>query len=70
MNNNDYHNQLLKTLPESYQDWFKKEKEYLEKHVSKNSSVLEIGCGDGRSIFDLLIMTENITGIDHDEKAI
>ncbi len=70
MNNNDYHNQLLKALPESYQDWFKKEKEYLEKHVSKNSSVLEVGCGDGRSIFDLLPMTENITGIDHDEKAI
>ena len=70
MKNNDYHNQLLKTFPESYQDWFKKEQEYLERNISKNSSVLEVGCGDGRSIFDLLPMTENITGIDHDEKAI
>lgn len=70
MRNNDYHNQLLKSLPESYKHWFQAEKEYLEKHITKDASVLEVGSGDGRSIYDLIPITKNITGIDHDKNAI
>ncbi len=70
MKNNDYHNLLLQSLPESYKEWFQEERKYLEKIITKNSSVLEVGSGDGRSVVDILPITRNITGIDHDEKAI
>jgi len=70
MKNNDYHNILLQSLPESYKIWFDEEKKYLEKNINKNAKVLEIGSGDGRSIFDLIAITKNITGIDHNQKAI
>lgn len=70
MKNNDYHNLLLQSLPESYRIWFDEERKYLEKNILKDSNVLEVGSGDGRSIFDLIPITKNITGIDHDQNAI
>jgi ubiquinone/menaquinone biosynthesis C-methylase UbiE len=70
MKNNDYHNLLLRSLPQSYQTWFTEEKKYLEKHITPEASILEVGSGDGRSIFDLITITKNIIGIDHDEKAV
>lgn len=57
-------------LPDSYKKWFEMEKKYLQKHVTKNARVLEIGCGLGRNIQDILPVTKNITGIDHDKKTI
>lgn len=69
--NADYwQNFLLKNLPESYRKWFEEEKKYLQKIITVDAKVLEIGCGDGRSIFDILPVTKNVTGIDHDDKAI
>ncbi len=70
MKNNDYHNLLLKSLPESYRVWFEAEKTYLKDHIKPDSSVLEIGSGDGRSIYDLLPLTKNITAVDHDADAV
>ena len=61
---------LLINLPDSYKKWFKEEKKYLLKHITNDSNVLEVGCGNGRSIFDILSVTKNITGIDHDQKLI
>jgi len=61
---------LLKNLPESYHKWFEEEKKYLQKIITPDAEVLEVGCGDGRSIFDILPVTKNVTGIDHDDKAI
>jgi len=68
--NMDYWEFVLKNLPESYHKWFEEEKKYLQKIITPNAKVLEVGCGDGRSIFDILPITKNITGIDHDDKAI
>ena len=69
--NADYWASLLLTnIPDSYKKWFKEEKKYLLKHISSDSNVLEVGCGNGRSIFDILSVTKNITGIDHDQKLI
>ena len=48
----------------------KKKKKYLQKILTPDAKVLEVGCGDGRSIFDILPVTKNVTGIDHDDKAI
>lgn len=61
---------LLEDMPDSYRNWFKEEKKYLEEHISKDAKVLEVGCGEGRSIIDILDITKSIVGIDNDEKAI
>lgn len=70
MKNNDYHNLLLKSLPESYRVWFEAEKLYLKDHIKPGSLVLEIGSGDGRSIHDLFPITHNITAVDIDKEAV
>ena len=61
---------ILNDLPSSYRKWFNDEVAYLRKNITKNSKVLEVGCGDGRSIKDILSVTRDITGIDHDKKAV
>ncbi|MBW2990702.1 class I SAM-dependent methyltransferase [Candidatus Woesearchaeota archaeon] len=69
--NTDYwENYLMNQIPESYNIWFKAEKKYLHKHIKRNSRVLEVGCGAGRSIADILDITTNIVGIDHDSQAV
>jgi len=61
---------VLKNLPLAYKIWFEKEKEYLQQNITKNAKVLEIGCGEGRSLNDIINITENLTGIDHDPEAV
>src|SRR3989338_9709838 len=68
--NIDFWENLLANLPESYKRWFEEEKKYLQKIITPDAKVLEVGCGDGRSIFDILPITKNVTVIDHDDKAI
>jgi len=70
LKNIDFWEKLLKNMPNSYRRWFEEEKKYLQKHITKNARVLEVGCGDGRSIKDILDITTDIVGIDHDEKAV
>ncbi|MGV8140983.1 MAG: class I SAM-dependent methyltransferase [Candidatus Woesearchaeota archaeon] len=61
---------VLKNAPNSYKKWFREEKKYLQDNVRKDSTVLEVGCGNGRSINDLLLNTQKITGVDYDPKAV
>ncbi|MBU3897154.1 MAG: class I SAM-dependent methyltransferase [Nanoarchaeota archaeon] len=61
---------VLNTLPDSYIKWFKEEGEYLRSNITKDATVLEIGCGDGRSLKDILSVTKNLTGIEHDKESI
>lgn len=68
--NTDYWVNLLRNLPESYKKWFGEEKKYLQKIITIDAKVLEVGCGDGRSIFDILSKTKNVIGIDHDDRAV
>ena len=68
--NIDFWENLLANLPESYKKWFEEEKKYLQKTITPDAKVLEVGCGDGRSIFDILPITKNVTGIDHEDKAV
>ena len=65
-----YHKRVMDVLDPDYQKWFEQEAEYLRKTVTKNSKVLEVGCGEGRSLRDLLPITKNLTGIDYDQKAV
>lgn len=68
--NMDYRDMVLQNLPESYHKWFEAEREYLQEKILPNAKVLEVGCGDWRSIFDIIEITQDITWIDHDDKAI
>jgi len=68
--NVDYWTESLANMPQSFKDWFKEEKKYLQKIITPDAKVLDVGCGDGRSIFDIISITKNAVGIDHDEKAI
>ena len=68
--NIDYWIELLKNMPESYKKWFKEEKKYLRKTITPGTKILDVGCGDGRSIFDIISITRNVIGIDHNERAI
>lgn len=63
-------NHVLKNLPPAYKKWFVEEKKYLEQNIGKDSKVLDVGCGDGRSILDIISLTQNIVGIDHDQGVI
>ncbi len=57
-------------MPDSYKQWFKAEKKYLQKNIKENSTVLEVGCGTGRSLEYVLAKTNKIIGIDIDPDAI
>lgn len=70
MKNVDYWEKLIEEPPESYKLWFEAEKEYLIKNITKNSKVLDIGCGNGRIIKIIASTTKNIVGIDNEIKAI
>jgi len=68
--NIDYWESLLREMPATYKKSLDKENDYLIKNITKNSKVLEVGCGGGRSLNQLLCKTENIVGIDNDKKAV
>jgi ubiquinone/menaquinone biosynthesis C-methylase UbiE len=68
--NMDFWQDVLDGQPESFKKWFSRERYFLQENIKKDSKVLEVGCGAGRSISDISSVTQNIVGIDHDEKAI
>lgn len=55
---------------EAFQKWFADERKFIISNMKRNSKVLEVGCGDGRSLKDVLEVTKDITGVDNDETAI
>jgi ubiquinone/menaquinone biosynthesis C-methylase UbiE len=68
--NINFWKRLLKNLPKSYKSWFEDEKVFLQKIITKDSKVLEVGCGDGRSLNYIINITQNIIGIDNDDIAV
>lgn len=61
---------VLNDMPKAYKRSLEKEEKWLIKNVKKDSSILEVGCGDGRSLKQLLPITKNLVGIDHDKTAV
>jgi ubiquinone/menaquinone biosynthesis C-methylase UbiE len=68
--NIEWWEKTLENLPKSYADWFNDEEKFLRNEITPNSKVLEVGCGEGRSLRYIQDITEKIVGIDNDPKAI
>ena len=69
-NNINYWEAMRRQMPQSYREWLAGELPFLEKHITKNSRVIEIGCGTGRTLESLATTTKDLIGIDHDPQAI
>ena len=67
--NFSYWNKLLENAPEAYKKWFGFEEQYLMKHIRPESKILEVGCGEGRSLAYLAGNGRVVYGIDHDKRA-
>lgn len=61
---------VLQDEPESFGRWFAEEGRFLKSNIRKNAYVLEVGCGNGRSLLEIASITKNLAGIDHDRDAI
>lgn len=68
--NIDYWEKVLQAPSPAYQELFNAEQKYLAENIKFGMAVLDIGCGDGRNIRNILMATNKITGIDNDSKAI
>lgn len=68
--NIDYWEKTLKNPPKSYIKLFRQEKDYLRKSIKQGEKVLDIGCGEGRNILSIIDITDNVVGIDIDQKAV
>ncbi len=56
-------------LPE-LQEYFDAEREYLKKHIGPESSVLDVGCGNGRNAKDIAPLVASVTALDIDEQMV
>jgi ubiquinone/menaquinone biosynthesis C-methylase UbiE len=65
-----YWEKVLQNPTPSYKQLFAAENQYLTTHIPKNSSVLDVGCGDGTTIQTILPITSDIVGIDNDTRAV
>ena len=59
-----------KLAPPIYQDYIKKEKSWIKKKIKHTSSLIDVGCGEGRAVSFLSKLTDSYMGVDFDSKAI
>lgn len=65
-----YWNDVLNDLPESYREWFDAEREFLRANTPAGSKVLELGCGEGRSMGYLQGLPSKLYGVDYNPQAV
>ena len=68
--NVEYWVSIIHNAPPAYRELYAEEEKFLRKNIPKGAKVLDIGCGDGRSLRSIEHIAKEITGIDHDDKAI
>lgn len=61
---------VLEAPTKAYQELFEVERDYLVEKISPNSQVLDVGCGEGRNIKNILAKTKNVFGVDNDQVAV
>ena len=65
-----YLEKWLKKGTPALQDWLEKEINYLRKCIKGNSVILDIGCGFGRNIKELINGDRELVGIDCDKSVL
>jgi len=61
---------MVNSASKEFKEYFAAEENYLKRHVSKDMVVLDIGCGDGRSVKPIAPFVRNFIGVDNDEDAV
>lgn len=62
--------QIMENPLAELQEYFDAEREYLEKYIGPESTVLDVGCGSGRNAKDIAPIAASVTAIDIDEQMI
>ncbi len=60
----------VKKAPPKIREYLEKENQFLRKHIRKDSRVLDIGCGYGRTIQSIMSIPSKIVGIDDNPRMI
>lgn len=68
--NIDYWEKTLQNPPKSFIKLFEQEEAYIKKSIINGDKVLDVGCGNGRTILSIVDIAENVTGLDIDPKAV
>lgn len=65
----EYWAEFIKADNPQIKEWLAKEDQYLKENIKKGSTVLDVGCGFGRSIEAISATAAKILGIDNDKKG-
>ncbi len=66
----DIWEQTVQNPPKDYQGYFIAEKKFLKNNISRESIILDVGSGSGRTIKELASLVKKFIGIDNDPEAI
>lgn len=69
MSKNQYFKRWLEKASKEIKEWLEKENEFLKKEIKLNSRVLDVGCGNGRSLKAISGFCKAV-GIDKNKKII
>ncbi len=64
-----YWKDLLADAPASYREWFAAEEEFLRRNIPSGSRILEVGCGEGRSL-EYISKLGRLYGVDYNPQAV
>lgn len=65
-----YWEKVLENPTPTYKKLFDEERQYLTTHISRNSYIIDVGCGDGTTIQNILSISNKVIGVDNDPKAV
>lgn len=65
-----FYDKWVKNAPRTIKEYLREENTFLRKKIIKGKSVLDVGCGYGRTIQALVGTPSKITGIDNNKRMI
>lgn len=63
-------NAMVQNPPDSFKKYFDEEKKFIENNILKDDTVLDLGCGTGRTIKIISKISKKVIGIDNDKDAV
>lgn len=62
--------EMMKNPNKSFKRYKDKEEKFIKENISKGDTVLDLGCGTGRTIKIIAPLCKEVIGIDNDEEAV